>query len=101
MFYIVAYDIADPSRLRRVARTLEKHALRLQKSVFLFEGNANQIQALLEQTQTLLNLQMDVLQAWPLAETKQPLGFTCGSPANVQPSAIVLGHGEATTVPNE
>ena len=34
MFYLVAYDIADPSRLRRVAKACEDYGIRLEKSVF-------------------------------------------------------------------
>jgi len=34
MLYIVAYDIADPARLRRVAKTCEDYGLRIEKSVF-------------------------------------------------------------------
>jgi CRISPR-associated protein Cas2 len=32
--HLVIYDIADPQRLRKVARVLEDHGVRLQKSVF-------------------------------------------------------------------
>ncbi len=32
--YVVAYDIADPGRLARVARVCEDHGDRIQKSVF-------------------------------------------------------------------
>lgn len=32
--YLVSYDISDPKRLRRVARTLEGFGVRLQYSVF-------------------------------------------------------------------
>ena len=35
MRFIIAYDIAHPRRLRRVARVMEKHAIRCQKSVFI------------------------------------------------------------------
>lgn len=33
-FYVVAYDIADPHRLQRVARVMEDYGVRQQKSVF-------------------------------------------------------------------
>lgn len=33
--FLVAYDIADPVRLRRVCAVMEKHGERLQYSVFL------------------------------------------------------------------
>ena len=34
MYYLVAYDICHPSRLRRVAKTCEAYGVRLEKSVF-------------------------------------------------------------------
>ncbi len=34
MLYIVAYDIADPKRLRKVAKTCELYGCRVEKSVF-------------------------------------------------------------------
>ncbi|GAC85680.1 CRISPR-associated endonuclease Cas2 [Gordonia paraffinivorans] len=33
--YLIAYDIADPARLRRVCRVMEAYGQRLQYSVFL------------------------------------------------------------------
>ncbi len=36
--YIISYDIVNPKRLARLARRLEKRAMRIQKSVFLFSG---------------------------------------------------------------
>lgn len=32
--WVISYDIADPRRLSRVAKHLEQHAARVQKSVF-------------------------------------------------------------------
>lgn len=34
MTYLVAYDISDPKRLRRIARLCEDYGMRTQKSVF-------------------------------------------------------------------
>ena len=34
--YIISYDIRDPKRLSRLARRLEKRAMRIQKSVYLY-----------------------------------------------------------------
>ena len=36
--YIVSYDIANYKRLAKLARNLEKHAMRIQKSVFLLSS---------------------------------------------------------------
>lgn len=33
--FILTYDIADPKRLRRIGKFMEKNALRIQKSVYL------------------------------------------------------------------
>ncbi len=34
MLYLVAYDIADPKRLRRVAKICEDYGVRVERSVF-------------------------------------------------------------------
>ncbi len=34
--YIISYDIRDPKRLSRLSRRLEKSAMRIQKSVYLY-----------------------------------------------------------------
>lgn len=34
MFFLVAYDICEPKRLRRVAKTCEDYGVRIEKSVF-------------------------------------------------------------------
>lgn len=34
MFFLVAYDISDPRRLRRVAKLMEEYGARVQRSVF-------------------------------------------------------------------
>ena len=39
--YIVSYDISNYKRLAKLARNLEKHAMRIQKSVFLLSSVSN------------------------------------------------------------
>ncbi len=46
MFYIVAYDICEPSRLRRVARICEDYGIRIEKSVFQCDLPEEQFQNL-------------------------------------------------------
>lgn len=36
--YIISYDISNAKRLAKLARNLEKEAMRIQKSVFLFSS---------------------------------------------------------------
>jgi CRISPR-associated endonuclease Cas2 len=90
MLYLVAYDIADPRRLKRVARFLERRALRCQKSVFLFRGDRAAVAALLEGLTPLLAPQDDVVQAWPLTRNPIDPGFVRGTPLPVQPASVVL-----------
>lgn len=90
MVYLVAYDIADPRRLRRVARIVERHAVRFQKSVFLLRGDRAAVQRLFERTAPVLNLQEDVVQAWKLAGGQALLGLILGTPLYVTPAAVVL-----------
>lgn len=45
MEFLIGYDVADPARLRRVARLLERRARRLQWSVFVFRGTVPEITA--------------------------------------------------------
>ena len=36
--YLICYDIADPKRLARIAKYLEREAIRIQYSIFLAKG---------------------------------------------------------------
>src|SRR5439155_405359 len=94
MRYVIAYDIADPARLRRVARRMERHALRCQKSVFLFQGDAAAVAALLDEVAALLDLREDIVQAWKLSQDGPGATLARGEPLNVRPQAVVLGNGE-------
>lgn len=64
--WLVIYDIASPRRLGRVAKTLERRALRLQYSVFLgiwTDGGAREALGLLA---TQIHLRKDDLRAYRL-----------------------------------
>src|SRR5881409_825683 len=78
--HLIAYDIADPRRLQRVARRLERSAVRCQKSVFLFPAGPADVETLLDELATLLRLDEDVVQAWRLAQGQPALGLVRGTP---------------------
>jgi len=42
--YVIAYDICEPRRLRRVAKCLERSAVRVQKSVFICDGSRQELE---------------------------------------------------------
>jgi CRISPR-associated endonuclease Cas2 len=90
MRFVIAYDICDPGRLRRVARRLERVALRTQKSVFVFHGDEAAVAALLDDVAALMDLGQDILQAWKLAADETVDGAARGTPLNLMPPAVVL-----------
>ena len=69
MHYLIAYDIADPRRLRRVATCLEQHALRVQKSVFTCQCTAAALAGLFRELILLIDVHEDTVQAWTLLQT--------------------------------
>ena len=66
-WYIIAYDIAHPSRLRRVHKRLSAEAYPLQNSVFLCQGNLKALQKLYQQLSSELRPSEDDLRFFPLA----------------------------------
>jgi CRISPR-associated protein Cas2 len=99
MLHVLAYDIADPARLRRIARLMERRALRTQKSVFLFEGTAAEAEALLDEAAALLDLREDIVQAWPLPAAVPPLGSVRGVALPYRPAAVVAQRGRPVVCP--
>lgn len=69
MHYLIAYDIANPKRLRRVADCLEQRALRVQKSVFSYQGTPDTLRYLFDLILPLINVHEDIVQAWTLQQT--------------------------------
>lgn len=94
MHFLIAYDIAQPRRLQRVARLLERHAVRCQKSVFLYEGDAASIKSLLADVSRCMKLSEDVAQAWRLASDQSPLGLIRGTPLLIFPAGVILASDE-------
>jgi CRISPR-associated protein Cas2 len=101
MLYLVAYDIADPRRLQRVARQMTRHALRCQKSVFLYRGTREGLVAVLERVDQLLNQEEDVVQAWKLAAEERPEGLVRGTRLPCRPAGVVCEPGRQAFVIRE
>jgi CRISPR-associated protein Cas2 len=64
--FIVAYDISDPKRLRKVARICEDHGIRYQYSVFICRLNATSYGKLRARLYEVLNLTEDQVLFVPL-----------------------------------
>ena len=67
--HIVAYDICHPKRLRKVARFWEARGLRVQKSVFLIEATAAQINVWFRELEGIIDIHEDQVCGWQI--TKQ------------------------------
>lgn len=58
--YVVSYDIANYKRLAKLARNLEKHAMRIQKSVFLLSSVSNhELLAIIDMINTIIDSEAD------------------------------------------
>jgi CRISPR-associated protein Cas2 len=88
MRWIIAYDISDPRRLNRTARCLQQHAQRVQKSVFIFEGDEAHLLCVLDHAAEHIDPRCDRLQAFPMA-SRRPT-HDRGGPANLQPAASAV-----------
>jgi CRISPR-associated protein Cas2 len=81
--WLVGYDIASPKRLRRVARLLEKHAYRLQYSLFVGCWTTAEFDALWAGLKALIHPRRDDVRAWPVAENAEPELWGMGWPEDV------------------
>jgi CRISPR-associated protein Cas2 len=69
--WLIGYDITSPRRLRRVARLLEKHAYRVQYSLFAGCWTAREFDALWAKVAALIHPRRDDVRAWPVAENAE------------------------------
>ncbi|MEJ5284403.1 MAG: CRISPR-associated endonuclease Cas2 [Brevinematia bacterium] len=69
MIYMICYDISDEKRLRKVATTLERYGLRVQKSFFQLETDKKILDKIVKDLLEILNLKEDYLFIYPLCES--------------------------------
>ena len=63
--FIIAYDIADVKRLRKIARVIEKHAMRIQYSVYIFyDATYQELTALLNSVTKIYNEKYDDIRVY-------------------------------------
>lgn len=90
--WLIGYDIASPRRLRRVARLLEKHAYRLQYSLFVGCWTPSQFDMLWAGLETLIHPRRDDVRAWPVAENAELELWGMGWPEDI----VLEGLGSST-----
>lgn len=66
MNMIVAYDIADPRRLNRIARIMKDYGKRVQKSVFEVDLTQSRFQEMKQRAERAMNLGEDGVKYFPL-----------------------------------
>lgn len=68
MIYFVSYDVANPKRLAKVAKTLENFGIRIQFSFFECEMEKEQLEDLKNSLLKILDLEEDSLLIYPLCQ---------------------------------
>ena len=74
--YLAVYDIADPKRLRRIAKLMKRYGVRVQKSVFECRLAHSDYQRLCREARQELDPDADGIRIYPLyarAREKQTL----------------------------
>jgi CRISPR-associated protein Cas2 len=78
-WYLVAYDIREPDRLRRVHRAIARGALHLQRSVYLYQGSGPGILKILDAIREEIDPKVDDVRLYSLAHPRD-IWFLCGDP---------------------
>ncbi len=75
--YLVCYDIADPVRLVRVHRRVVKRALFVQLSVYYLQGEKQDLDALLDDLQGVIDESYDDVRAYRVRPLSDALQIGC------------------------
>lgn len=68
MNIIVAYDIADPRRLNRVAKVIKDYGIRVQKSIFEVDVGKSTFAEMKARIEDEIELSLDGVKYFPLCE---------------------------------
>lgn len=75
--WLLCYDIAEPRRLQRVHKTVSRHAIPLQYSVFLAYGTKREMLSMIDAIDELIDKREDDVRAYPLSFSAQVHSFGC------------------------
>lgn len=67
-WYLVAYDVFDPKRLRRVQKRLSEHGLPVQQSVYFLSDTPAALEHLLDDLEEIIHRREDDIRAWPISD---------------------------------
>jgi len=88
--YVITYDICETRRLKRVAKRLEQSAVRVQKSVFMFEGTRRELEGVMNDLMELIDAAEDRVQAWPLHDSAAIHDWAAGATLPGHVAAVVF-----------
>ena len=67
--YIISYDIAHYKRLAKLARNLEKHAMRIQKSIFLLSSvSKNELLDIIDMINGIIDMEADDVRIYTIVD---------------------------------
>ena len=73
--FLICYDISDVKRLSKIAKRVEKRALRIQKSIYLFEDVTKiELQELIEDIMKIFDNKKDDLRIYKIKDKGLHLG---------------------------
>lgn len=98
MNFLITYDIADPKRLSRVAKSLERNARRVQKSVFMFTGTRRQVEGIISDLVQVIEPTEDRVQAWPIRTSTRALRIDAGNALPDTGVALIFGDEQWTVI---
>lgn len=89
---IVAYDIANPRRLLKVAKIMKDYGLRVQKSIFEVEVSERQFREMKMRAEAIIHPPADGVKYFPLcdrcADTMECIGIYAAAPEDAK--AVVI-----------
>jgi len=78
--WLILYDISDSRRLVKVAHTLEDHAIRVQKSLFEFEGYLRELLEIKAALEDIVDLESDYILFIPQCDDDSEMALKIGMP---------------------
>jgi len=73
---VVAYDISDEKRLGKVARFLEKHGVRVQKSVFELDMSLKEANKIFKEIERMIDIESDIFFMYSVKDKEDLMGRT-------------------------
>lgn len=68
MNYLICYDICEPKRLQRIAKTLEKYGIRVQYSFFEVDISEEMLNEIVKALSAIAFLKEDKIYVYPICD---------------------------------